>query len=244
MAFAGAGSALAAGPSAESSSNPRALTKNQKIALIALDAHEAASKRFGVLIGQKAAVRNTLRNRIQCLVDRIDDGGSYFSNFNSLPSETQMAVAFSSQLGGWSGYLYKAMPKKGRFSAGTFKGIYLTAARRARQLNPDITGERIIRGLRAQAERIDVYRKFPSIRACAVLDDWAMNGYDLDRLAPLIDALTVIGLLVQSSGYQSRLSLAVSTMATIPGVQSSEAQRFGNELIDNTLETILSTIIS
>lgn len=243
MALAGAGSALAADSAAQSSSTPRALTKNQRIALIALDAHKAAVKRFGIFFSQKAAVRNTLKNRIQCVVDRIGDSGIYFSNLSGLPNETQVAVALASQLGGWYGYLYKAMPKKGRFSARATKEIYLAAASRARKLNPDITGERIIRGLRAQADRIDVYRKFPRIRACAVLDDWGTNGYDLDRLAPLIDAFTVMGLLVQASDYQSRLSLAVNTMTTIPGIQSSEAQGFGNELIDDAFETIASTIL-
>lgn len=222
----------------------RALTKNQKVAFIALDAHKSAIKRFSTFVSQRAAVRNTLRGRIQCLVDRIVTGGTYFADYDALPSGTQMAVAVAAQLTYWYGYLYKAMPRRGKYSAGAIKGIYLSAAKRARKLNPDITGERIIRGLQAQVDRINAYRKFPSLQACAVIDDWGMNGYDLPRLDPFIDAYSVLGVIVTGADYQDRFSLAIVSMKAVPGIEDSEANDFSDEIVYDVFSAIAETIVN
>ena len=222
----------------------RALTKNQKVALIALDAHKAAIKRFSTFASQRAAVRNTLRNRIQCLVDRIVTGGTYFADYDALPNDTQMVVGVVAQLTYWYGYLYKAMPRKGRFSAGAIKRIYLSAAKRARKLNPDITGERIIRGLQAQVDRINAHRKFPSLQACAVIDDWGMNGYDLDRLDPFFDAYSVLGVIINGADYQDRFSLAIVSMKAVPGIEDSEANDFSDEIVYDVFSAIAETVIN
>jgi hypothetical protein len=239
MALAGAGSALAADSAAEVSSTPRALTKNQKIALGAIDAHKAARSRYAAFLSGRPAAIQGITGRLTCIIERVLTGGTYYATFNALPNNTQMQVLMPVQWSYWYGYMYRLMPpKKGRFSARAIKGIYLAAIAKARALNPDITGERIIRGLRAQVDRIDVYRSLPKLQACAVFDDWADNGYDLDRLDPLANAFSVIALKMEAANTSSRLTAAIAAMNTVPGITSSEATDFSEELIYDSFYAI------
>jgi len=231
-ALAGAGSALAADPPSQGDPAQRALTKNQKIALGAIDAHKAARSRYASFLSGRPAAIQGITGRVTCIIERVLTGGTYYSTFNGLPNNTQMQVLMPVSWSYWYGYMYRLMPpKKGRFSARAIKGIYLDAIAKARALNPDITGERIIRGLRAQADRIDVYRTLPKVQPCAVFDDWAANGYDLDRLDPLANAFSVIALKIEAANTSSRVTAAIAAMVSVPGISSSEAGEFNEELI-------------
>lgn len=243
-ALAGAGSAIAESGSTQSSATPRALTKNQKIALIALDAHKAALARYANFLSSRPVAIQRVTNRIQCVIDRVVQGGSYFSTFDALPDLTKQQVFVPIQFEYWYGFMYKLLPpKKGKYSSRAIKGLFLDAANKARAMNPDLTGERIIRGLRAQANRIDMYRSFPDVQACAVFDNWASNGYDLDRLDPLINQYGVIVLKIQAVDASSRISAAIAAMKTVPDIGASEADGFSEELVNDAFYALAQPLI-
>ena len=238
-ALAGGGSALAADVPTQSAPNQRALTKNQRIALSAIDAHQTALTRYATFLSGRPAAVEGITDRLTCVIERVLQGGLYYATFDALPSSTQMQVLLPVQWSYWYGHMYRLLPpKKGRFSARAIKGIYLDAIARARALNPDITGERIIRGLRAQVDRIDVYRSLPKVQACAVFDDWAANGYDLDRLDPLADAYSLIALKVEAANTSGRLTAAIAAMSSVPGINSGEANEFSQELVYDSFVAI------
>lgn len=229
---------------AASESATRALTKNQRIALIALDAHQAAVGRYANYLSSHPAKVASIGSRIKCVVDRIIAGGIYYTNFNSLPDYTKMEVAFTLQYSYWYGHMFRIMPEaKGKFSARAFKSIFLSAADRARKLKPDIKGERIIRGLRAQADLITTYRGFKDVRMCAVLDDWGTNGFDLDRLDPLTSQYAVIMLKLQASNAEARIDSAITALQTVPGVAPSEASGFNDLVPEDSFQMIAQTFI-
>ena len=221
----------------------RALTKDQRITLSALSAHNRAINRYTGFVSTRPAAIQTIKNRFQCVIDRLGPTGTYISNFNSLPENVRVQVFIPIQASYLFGTMFKFMPpKRGKFSAQATKSIYLAAARRARKLDPGITGERVIRGLRAQADRIDLYRSLPTVRACTVLDDWATNGFDLDLLDPLTDQSAVIALKFEASNTDPRIDAAIAAMKTVPGIDAAEAQEFDRALIDRAYLTILQPL--
>lgn len=225
-------------------SSSRALTKNQRIALSAIDAHEAAISRFANFLSSRPARVESIRSRIECIAERIISGGIYHSVFDSLPPATQQAIAYPMQYAYWYGYMFRILPRsKGRFSARAIKGIYANALERARKLNPDLTGERIIRGLRAQVDLIDLYRGIRDIRVCAVLDDWGTNGYDLDRLEPITSRSNGILLKIQASKTDTRIMAAVAAMQTVPGITSGDTGTFNDLLVEDVFLTIAQSVI-
>ncbi|MFM8526860.1 MAG: hypothetical protein ACKOBH_01880, partial [bacterium] len=96
-----------------------------------------------------------------------------------------------------------------------------------------ITGNRIIRGLRAKADRVSMFRSMPKIKACAVLDDWGMNGFDLDWLDPVTNQASVVSLKLEASNSTPRINSAIAAMKTVPGIDANEAQGFDKELVED-----------
>lgn len=222
----------------------RALTKDQRITLSALSAHNRAINRYTGFVSNRPVAIQTIKDKFQCIIDRLGQTGTYISNFNSLPDNVQAQVFIPIQASYFFGTMFKFMPpKRGKSSARTIKGIYIAAARRARKLDPGITGERVIRGLRAQADRIDLYRSMPIVRACTVLDDWAANGFDLDLLDPLTDQYAAIALKLEASNTDPRIDAAIAAMKTVPGIDAAEAQEFDRALIEKAFNTILQPLV-
>lgn len=225
--------------SGQAATTPRALTKNQKISLLALDAHKAAVNRYSNFLATKPAKVSAIASRIKCVVDRIFENGTYASNFGTQDPLDQQRVFFALQYSYWFGYMHRILPRtKGKYSARAIKGIFSAAANSAAKLKPDITGERIVRGLRAQVALIDLYRGFPDIRACAVIDTWATNGFDLGYLGPFTDLYTVLVLKLNGSTAQERVTAAVAALKTVPGITSSEANEFNSKLVDDPFQAI------
>lgn len=207
------------GPAAQAAG----LTKNQKVALGAIDALEAAKDGYKAYLRKRPTLRAAVKARVDCLAERFTTYSAQFGALGDDAVKVQLGATYTY----WSAHTYKLIPRSGKkFSIKSVKRIFIRAAKRLSKLNPDLAGVRIIRGLRAQVDAIEAWRRMPSPDACQVITQWASSGFDNAKLAPLLSAFQGVAFELSQAAFVTRIEQAIEQMKLVPGITDDEAEEF------------------